>query len=210
VTDKHPWVLREAELEMLDSDELKRQESHTVFVGGASFLFHPHLTDRCFQMTGDPSSQRRASDDPTWMLEALRYVDEAALIGSELVQAAECQRFGFHVDLELHRSELESKHRVGPSGAPQLVGEVWIDGAELVRRVSREVIERRRRHRSRSDNEPEEWRAKTVTEFWDYGIEVSIPRPEVTQAQRSTLDVFKWFAGGLWNRRRDYKREHDQ
>lgn len=175
VSENHPWVLREDELAGLESAELKDMKTHNVFVGGAKFTFHPYLTDVCFYSTGDPTSHRRASEDPTWIIEALLHVDEADLRGSEQVRETVCRRLGFHVDLERHRGDLERPSGLASLGAPHLVGEVWIDEAELVGRVSREEIDRRSGRSSRSDNLVDRVGRKTITELWDYGIEVSIP-----------------------------------
>jgi len=129
------------------------------------------------------------------------------LLGKLLVRETGGRRCRFHVDLERHRSTLQLPPGLTSLGAPHLLGEVWIDDAGLVGRVSHEQIERRRQRRLRADDPRVKYRRETITELWDYGIEVSIPAPEVRHAEGSNLDVLKWFAGALWRRRRDYKRD---
>lgn len=207
VSSKHPWVMGEDELAELESDYANEQTSHCVFIGGASFSLHPYFKDMCFTSSGDPLSDRRNHCDPTWIVEVLGYVDEADLLGIDQVAGVPCRRFSFHVDLERHRGELELPSYVGTLGAPHLVGEVWIDDENLVRRVERERIYRRRQRQA--GREAGFQHSRTATTFRDFGIDVCIQTPEVKQSDASIFDAIKSTAGILWRRRRDYKREHD-
>lgn len=204
VSSKHPWVVGEDELAELESDCANEQTSHYVFIGGASFSFHPYFKDVCYASSGDPLSKRRNHLDPTWIVEVLTYVDEADPLGIDQVAGVPCRRFSFHVDLERHRGELEVPFYAGRLGAAHLVGEVWVDDDNVVRRVEREPIERRRKRAPRARFHP----VRTVTTFRDFGIDGCIETPEVKHSDASTFDVIKSTAGILWRRRRDYRREH--
>jgi hypothetical protein len=209
VSEEHPWLLRDEELAALDSDDARKLDARHVFIGGAHFSFHPRVKDLCFQSTGDPASHRRHTSDPLWIIEALAHVDDGDARGSDVVLGAACRRFGFHLDLERHRGERETGPRNRTVGAAHLVGDVWIDEDQRVRRVSSERIVRRRRRRGGPDHAPER-RPRTVTELWDYAIQVSIPLPEVTRSKTSTPAVIMRAAGALWRRKRDYDRGHDR
>ena len=205
VSREHPWVMGEDELAELEADDPNEQTSHCVFIGGARFVFHPYFKDVCFTPCGDPLSDRRNDDDPTWVVEVLRYVDEGDPLGTDRVAGVRSRRFSFHVDLERHRGELELPSYVGTLGAPHLVGEVWIDDENMVRRVEREqVYRRRRRHAGRTGFQY----LRTAATFRDFGIDVCIQTPEVKRSEASILTAARSTAAILWGRRRDYKRAH--
>jgi hypothetical protein len=203
---KHPWVMGEDELAELEFDDANEQTSHCVFIGGARFVFHPYFQDMCFTSSGDPLSDRRNDCDPTWIVEVLSCVDEADSLGIDPVAGAGCRRFSFHVDLERHRGELELPSYVGTLGAPHLVGEVWIDDDNLVRRVERERVHRRRR---RYPGRAGFQQPRTATALCDFGIDVCIQTPEVKRSDASIFGATRSTAAILWRRRRDYKRAHD-
>jgi hypothetical protein len=206
VSSERPWVMGQDELAELESDYANGQTSHCVFIGGATFHFHPYFKDMCFTSSGDPQSSHRDADDPTWIVEVLSYVDEADPLGIDQLAGVRCRRFSFHVDLERHRDELELPSYVSTLGAPHLVGEVWIDDDNLVRRVEREQIDRRRR---RSPRRAGSQHPRTATTLGDFGIDVCIQTPEVKGSGASISDTVRSTAAILRDRRRDYKREHD-
>ena len=203
VSSNHPWVMDEEELAELESDDPDEQSSRCVFIGGASFSFHPYLTDMCLTSSGDPQSDHRNAEDPTWIVEALTHADEAGPLGIDHLADVRCRRFSYHVDLERHRGELELPSYVGTLGAPHLVGEVWIDDDNLVRRVERELIYRRRR---RSLRRAGSQHPRTATTFRDFGIDIRIQTPEIKGSDASILGAVRSTAAILRRRRRNYKR----
>ena len=206
VSSKHPWVMDEEELAELESDDPDEQSSRCVFIGGASFSFHPYFKDMCLTSLGDPLSDHRNADDPTWIVEALTHVDEAGPLGIDHLAGVRCRRFSCHVDLERHRGELEPPSYVGTLGAPHLVGEVWIDDENRVRRVERELIYRRRR---RSLGRAGVQHPRISTTFDDFGIDIRIQTPEVKGSDASILGAVRSTAAILRRRRRDYQRSQN-
>jgi hypothetical protein len=205
VAERHPWALRDDELVDLDTG-FKDSTGHSVYVGGGVFLSHPH-TRRWFHTDGDVASRRRRRSDPLWILEVLRWADEASVVGSDDAGGDVCERFSFHVDLALHSENVE----VGPkslTGPPHVVGEVSIDHEGRIRRASwHEIPRRRTRQRRRSAGASERSELWMTLELWDYGVEVSIDEPEVSPSSVSSLKVVSELATGLWRRKRQYERD---
>ena len=204
LTEKHPWVLRDDELRELDAG-LGGVTSRDIYVGGAVFMSHPY-SQKWFHNDGDTTSPRRRRNDPLWILEALMCADDARWLESEEVRGESCKRFGFHVDLRLHREELDTPQEwlVGP---PHVAGEVWIDREQRVHRVdSREVARRRTRQSGRRATEADlSAYASTSLELWDYRTDVSIDIPHIEPPQSRTIDVLARLTARLWRRRRDYE-----
>jgi hypothetical protein len=203
-------LLRDGELADIDEELSSGVTAHSVFVGGAQFSVHPYLTEVCFSSSGDPNSHRRTNRDPTWIVEALTFADHADHRASHELGVDVCEVFGFHVDLERHRAELDPPPSPGTLGAPHLLGEVWIDPQERVRRVTRSTIPRHRRRRWPSGAGPVSPSPATqiTTDFWNYGSAVSIDTPVVKQTDIKSREIVSSFLSALWRRRREYRRRN--
>jgi hypothetical protein len=177
VRGKVPWLLTDEEFEDLSSTETTWWQN--VFIGGERFDSHPHFHE-WYRRDGDRTARFRRRDDPVWIVDALQHVDHASPAGTGRVRDVKCDRFGFHVDLERHRGELDVEPEVGRSDAPHLTGEVWIDGSNCIRRVSWVEIPRLR-SRFKSGGEIEDYLPRTTIELWDFGTAADIEAPEITR-----------------------------
>lgn len=199
--ERVPWLLGEEELD--EVGELKNTPIRTVYVGGAEFREHPYGDG--YIGTGDFLDPRRGRRDPIWIIEALRYADDADARGEGQVRSVSCSRYGFHVDPERHREELRAPAPLPGLQPLRVLGEVWIDERQRVRRATwREVRRRRsRRHWRTSEGERRTW---TTTELWDFGMQVAIATPRVRSLEQDTVRSFKDAAITLWRRKRGYDR----
>ncbi|MDQ6805373.1 MAG: hypothetical protein M3065_10505 [Actinomycetota bacterium] len=201
VHEKVPWFLGEEELDAVC--ELKNTPIRTVYVGGAEFSEHAYGDG--YIGTGDFLDSRRRRRDPIWIIEALRCADDADARGEGQVRSVSCAHFGFHVDPERHPGELRALAPVPGIGALRVLGEVWIDEQQRVRRATwRDVSRRRsRRHGRTFEGECRTW---TTTELWDFGMHVAIATPRVRSPEHDTARSFKDAAITLWRRKRGYDR----
>lgn len=203
VHEKVPWLLDE---EMVDEvRELKNTPIRTVYVGGAKFSEHP--SGDGYIGTGDFLDPRRGRWDPIWIIEALRHVDDAHARGEGQVRNVSCARYGFHVDPERHAEELQAPALLPGLRALRVVGEVWIDEQQRVRRTTWREVHRRRSwlHGRTFEGERRTW---TTTELWDFGTQVAIATPRVRSREQDTVRSFKDAAITVWRRKRRYDRLH--
>jgi hypothetical protein len=144
-----------------------------------------------------------------WIVEVLGRVDGAHSRGLDELGGEACRRFGFGIDLRGHRERLglTSRRAVGD---PLLAGDVWIDAAGRIRRVTWTTFPARRPRAP--------WRGPRVivgvwrmTELSDFGLEVDI-EPPTNLIDDSDLPPFPVvlyeITGELWRMKRAHDRRH--
>jgi hypothetical protein len=101
--EKLPWLFTDEERVAFGAG-FNDVPLRAVYIGAAQFN---HLADGQFHPgTGDFLDRRRRYGDPTWIIEALLWTDDADARGHGEAQNVACARFGFHVDPERHAAEL--------------------------------------------------------------------------------------------------------
>jgi hypothetical protein len=178
-----PWLADDAD----EGDEAA--PSAHLYAGTASWFEFP--TGKAVSMGGgDPMARRRGHTDPTWIVEALEHVHREDCRGDD--------RLGFLVDLAETGAALEIPPHRGRR-APRIAGEVWLDDAGRIRRVTWSAFGRAR-PRERSDR-----RGWTTSELWDFGTAVTIDLPEPSHEPPLPLQLVR-VASILWRRKRAYER----
>jgi hypothetical protein len=158
---------------------------------------------------GDVDAPAHHRADPVWIVEVLGRVDGAHSRGVDEVGGEACRRFGFGIDVRGHceRLGLTSRRVVGD---PLLAGDVWIDAAGRIRRVTWTTFPVRRPRAP--------WRVPRVvvsvwrtTELSDFGLVVDI-EPPTNLIDNSDLPPFPVvlyeIAGELWRMKRGHDRRH--
>jgi hypothetical protein len=128
---------------------------------------------------GDVAAPRRHTADPVWIVEVLCQVDGAEQRAAGEACGESCRRFGFGIDLRGHRERVEVPPR-GVLRGPHLAGDVWIDAAGRIRRVTRTSFAARRPRLP--------WRgagAWYTTERSDFGVDADIELPAVVDRDRT-------------------------
>lgn len=193
---RYPWLED-------DDDSSEDEPTHMIYAGTASFY---GAGGRWTPISrADVSVYKRGHTDPVWILEALQFVDQAeGLDRREAVRGEGCQVVRFGIRLERHRWQLAIPPHPG-STAPRLRGEVWVDDAGRIRRVTWTRIDRRRpRGPFTSPPERQYWQR---TELWAFGVEAKIELPPVEPPDRTPflidLAQMVWW---IWRRKRAYER----
>lgn len=178
--DTAPWLLTDEELEDFKWGDAAYWQY--VLIGGQRYDSHPYHHE-WYRREGDRRARFRRRDDPIWAIDALQHADEASAAGAGQVREVDCDRFGFHVDLERHRGELDVPPRIGPLGAPHLIGEVWIDERSRIRRVTWIEVPRTRSRFKPGGEVGVEMRPQTTIELWDFDTPTDIDAPEIRRSK---------------------------
>jgi hypothetical protein len=178
-----PWLADE------DEDDDDAAPSAMLYAGTASWFLMPDR-NAASQRDGDPMAPRRTHTDPTWIVEALVHVHREDGRGDG--------RLGFLVDLAETGSALEKPPHRGRR-PPRIAGELWLDDAGRIRRVTWSRFDRTR---SREGSSGRHW---TTSELWDFGTPVSIALPVAARQPPLPLQLTQ-LAWNLWRRKRAYER----
>ena len=141
-----------------------------------------------------------------WIAEVLGRVDGALERAGDAVGGEPCRRFGFGIDLRHHRERLALRSQ-RPLGDPRLAGDVWIDAAGRIRRVTWTRVAARRPRSPLRDIGVAEGLWHT-TELSDFGLDVYIEPPAVVDDEDlPSFPVVLWeVSGALWRAKRAYDR----
>jgi hypothetical protein len=198
ILERFPW-LDDGE----DGDE--ELEPTMVYAGTAGFIGNEGTWMPLGLRTGDPHAGRRMPEDPLWILEALTIVADAAPRGAERVTVRDvaCAPLRFEVDLRRAGGRIEVIEARGRS--PRLLGDVWIDEDERIRRVTwqRPIVQR-----PRSPLKQPRVIAWRTLELWDFGtpVHIEVPVPMKPKPKRLLVHDLYDGLGWLWRRKRAYER----
>jgi hypothetical protein len=200
--EKLPWLFTDEERVAFGAG-FNDVPLRAVYIGAAQFN---HLADGQFHPgTGDFLDRRRRYGDPTWIIEALLWTDDMGMrVVTAKLRTWLVRGSGFMSTLNATlRSYASAETR--RIGASHVLGEVWIDDSQLVRRVTWKEVPRRPglEHRKQPASD---WHRWTAIELWDFGKAVSIPMPRVARIEHSMLDELEDATRALWRRRRQYRR----
>ena len=153
---------------------------------------------------GDDDASARHTLDPAWIVGVLAGVDGACERAAGRVGGEPCRRFGFGIDLRRHLERLALRSQ-RPFGNPHLAGDVWIDAAGRIRRVTWTSFAARRPRSPLRDVGVVEglWR---TTELSAFGLAVDIEVPVVVEDDdRRPWPLVLWqLSGAMWRAKRAY------
>src|SRR5512132_3531667 len=204
ILERFPWLDDDDDHE--DSNE--GEPAVVVHAGTAAFFGGGDLWFAMGLDKGDPVAGRRRFGDPLWSLEALTNVGETAARSDEpeLVRGDACRRWSFRVDLRSAGADLEARQE--RHMADYVMGDVWIDEDERVRRVTwRRPSTRRPRSLLKLLPATPAFTSWRTVELWDFGIDVDIeiPTPTPPEPGPSLREIYDGI-GALWRRKRAYER----
>jgi hypothetical protein len=196
LVERFPWL---GDVEG-DADDVP--ESMTMVYAGTRRFFGD---DRGWYSVGegDVQARRRHEADPVWIVEVLGRVDGAEERAADDVRGEPCRRLGFGIDLRRHRERLSLPSR-GALAGPRLAGDVWIDAAGRIRRVTwASATARRPRSPLNTGIGHGVWH---TTELWDFGVGVDIDVPKVEPDRTPFLRTLFEISAEVWRTKRAYER----
>jgi hypothetical protein len=195
--EKWPWLDDEAEASE-DAGEM-------VHIGATSYFgADPQWTRFGEQDHEGP----RIPTDPVFVLDALGAIPSPATpIATEPVRGVATTRYDTTIDLGAAADQTPERIRRPPHGGHSQRGapwtmraNVWVDDDGLIRRATHTILPLYRPSQRRAKPPSHEW---TTVEFWDFGLPVNIPTPQIEDPPSTLLVIY-----GLWQRRRQYRRDH--